>query len=711
MTGRLDRLEGGESVPWGTVSLAPRCHPRRQRAPLHGQAVEKKETIPIELHHPLTPLWRWRKATLVVSLALASGLAGCAGPGTAPRSSPSVAAVRPGAAALNLPAAESGVLPWTLANPISREVVLPGASAGELTIAGGVSVSGVSAAGVYTLDTSNGALSRSGALLAPLHDASAAIVNGNPTVFGGGVSSSTTTVQSLSPSLGQASAIGNLPQARSDSAATTIGRTAYVVGGYTGSTFDAAVLATTNGISFRKVANLPVPVRYPAVAALKGNIYVFGGQTANGLAASQIQMVDPTTGVARVVGNMPEPDTGAVAAALGGTIYVAGGNTSAASGTAPISSIWAFNPVSGALLTAGTLRTPVAHAGLAVLGPRAWIIGGETAQGSTANVQMIVPNPKFGSAGQPGAGSPYYGGNLLIADSGSNRLLLLNPQGQVIWHYPSATAPAPPGGFLYPDDAFFANHGTAIVINMESYQEVLMISYPAGKVLWTYGHPGVAGSAPGYLHTPDDAYLLKTGQISVADIGNCRVIILNRNGTIARQMGTPGVCTHQPPRYLGSPNGDTPVPGGGVLVSEINGSWIDEFTSSGTLKWTTHLALSYPSDPQRLGPNRYLIAGYTRPGQIVEFNRQGQILYRYDVTSGPGELNHPSLVEMLPSGVFMLNDDHNDRMLAIDPATGAAVWQYGVTGVAGNTPGLLHDPDGFDFLAANGQTPTHSASG
>ncbi|MHB1639759.1 MAG: Kelch repeat-containing protein [Candidatus Dormibacteria bacterium] len=598
-----------------------------------------------------------------------------------------------------------------MANPISRELVLPGPGAAQLTILGGLTAGGSSASGVYTLNTTGGGLSRTGSLVGPLHDASGAIVGGHATVFGGGTVSSTATVQALQPGLGAAAAVGNLPQARSDSAATSIGQTAYVVGGYDGSNFDATVLATSNGTSFQQVATLPVPVRYPGVAAVNGLIYVFGGQTANGLAASQIQVIDPKTHTARVVGNMPEPDTGSVAVTLGGTIYVAGGNTSAATGTAPVSVIWAFNPVTDALLVAGQLRVPVAHAGAAVLGPRAWIVGGETARGSTASVQMLTPNLKFGIAGQAGAGSPFFGGDLLIADSGSNKLLLLNPSGQIIWTYPGPGRPAPPGGFYYPDDAFFADHGTAITINMESYQEIVKIAYPSGKVLWTYGHPGVPGSAPGYLHTPDDAYQLKTGQISVADIGNCRVLILNPNGTIARQIGTPGVCQHQPPRYLGSPNGDTPVPGGGLLVSEINGSWISEFSSTGALKWTTHLDLAYPSDPQRLGPNRYLIAGYTRPGQIVEFNRQGTITYRYQVASGPGALNHPSLVEMLPSGVFMLNDDHNDRMIAIDPATKAAVWQYGVQGVPGNAPGLLHDPDGFDLLMPGGSTPTHSASG
>jgi hypothetical protein len=66
---------------------------------------------------------------------------------------------------------------------------------------------------------------------------------------------------------------------------------------------------------------------------------------------------------------------------------------------------------------------------------------------------------------------------------------------------------------------------------------------------------------------------------------------------------------------------------------------------------------------------------------------------------------------MLPSGVFMANDDYNDRMVAIDPRTGALVWQYGVTGKPGTATGRLNIPDGFDVLGPNGSTPTHKATG
>ncbi len=146
-------------------------------------------------------------------------------------------------------------------------------------------------------------------------------------------------------------------------------------------------------------------------------------------------------------------------------------------------------------------------------------------------------------------------------------------------------------------------------------------------------------------------------------------------------------------------------------MSEITGQWVSEYTPKGSLVWTVHLPIGYPSDPQQIGPDLYLISDYSHPGAILEFNREGQILYRYAPPSGSGELNQPSLTELLPSGVFMTNDDYRNRMVAVDPATQALVWQYGVTDTAGTSPGMLNTPDGFDVLLPNGATPTHTATG
>jgi hypothetical protein len=677
----------------------------------------------------------------VVGLGSGSGVKSTAGPRPAPPG-------RPVSVPRGLPAAEAGLMPWHLPQPLSREVVAAGPG-GRLIVLGGLVAGGASASGIYALGTATGAARQIGVLRAPLHDATAAVSGGRVLVLGGGSPVTVATVQSFALAApgrrgrrAVASRMRPLPAPRSDEVAVTIGKTIYLVGGYDGTRPDASVLATVDGRTFRRVTALPVPVRYPAVAALGGRIFAFGGQAITGPHAGApvdiIQAIDPARHSAAVIGHLPEPLAGAAAATVDGELFVAGGESTVAQRPVPglgttqlgpgeptagtggeasapptstVSAIWAYDPATRQLLPAGRLQVPVSHAAVAVAGSTAWIVGGQSGGALVSTVQMLRPDRAFGTAGAPGAGSPYFGGRLLIADRGNNRLLLLDARMHVVWRYPSARSPRDPLRFYFPDDAFFTDHGTAILSNQEQNDTIIKIAYPSGKIVWSYGHARHAGTALGYLHEPDDAYLLKNGQITVADAVNCRVLVINQNRTVAHQIGTNGVCVHHPPASMGSPNGDTPLPDGNLLISEINGSWVSEYTPAGKLVWTAHLQISYPSDPQQIGPDRYLIADYARPGQILEFDRTGHILYRYHPASGPGMLDHPSLAELLPSGVFMANDDYRHRMVAIDPVTGALVWQYGVTGQPGRVPGRLHTPDGFDLLLPNGSTPTHPSTG
>ena len=630
------------------------------------------------------------------------------------------------------PAVESGLLPWRLTAPISREVMLPGTGK-TLVLLGGLNGS-TSASGVFSLDTTTGALRLIGNLRVGIHDGTGAEIAGRDVVFGGGSPTTVGAVESFPPApAGTSSA---LPGPRSDAGIATIGRLTFIVGGYDGTNPDPTVLSTSDGHTFHEAGSLPVPVRYPAVAAAGGKLYVFGGQAISGAEAGRpvndVQMIDPATHKGTVIAHLSEPLQAAAAFVLAGHIYLAGGDSTTAQPSAPgvgttqlsppvraagagglttVSTIWAFDPVTKRTLAAGHLQVPVSHAGVTVLGSRAWLVGGESGGTQLATVEMIRPNVAFGRAGITGAGSPFFGGKLLVADRANNHLLLLDPALHVDWKFPSASSPPDRLGFFFPDDAFFVDHGTAILTNQEENETIQKISYPSGKVLWSYGHPKVPGTAAGYLHEPDDAYLLKNGQVTVADAQNCRVLIINPDHTVAHQIGTDGACVHNPPTSMGSPNGDTPLRNGNLLVSEVNGSWVTEYRPTGHEVWSVQLPIAYPSDPQQLGPDLYLIADYADPGQILEFNRAGKILYRYGPNSGPGMLNHPSLVERLPSGVLMANDDYRDRMVAIDPVTNALVWQYGITDHHGRTAGMLNTPDGFDLLTANGSTPTHPATG
>jgi PQQ-like domain/Kelch motif len=455
-----------------------------------------------------------------------------------------------------------------------------------------------------------------------------------------------------------------------------------------------------------------------AVAALGGRIYALGGETESGEASDAIRVVDPQAGTARVVGHLPQALSHASAIALGGRIYVLGGE---AGGTAS-DRVWRFDPASGRASAAGRLPAAVAAGAATVAGSTGYLIGGRGADGAALDsvIRIELKRVKAASAAPAeGAGEaaarhgppPPFRGRLMIADRGNDRLLVVNAQKKILWRYPSHAHPGPPDGFYFPDDAFFTHGGTQIIANEEQNERIVRLSYPGGKVLWSYGHPGVSGSEPGYLHEPDDAYLWRDGTISVADAQNCRVLLISPRKKVLKQFGDPASCSHEPPNRLGSPNGDTPLADGNLLVSEVNGSYIDEITRAGKLVWSVQLPIEYPSDPQQLGPDRYLVADYTSPGGIYKFNRAGKILWSYHPSSGPAKLDHPSLAERLPGGLIAVNDDYRHRLAIIDPRSRKIVWQYGHTGQPGRGRGYLDTPDGFDLLAPSGVAPTHPYTG
>jgi hypothetical protein len=189
------------------------------------------------------------------------------------------------------------------------------------------------------------------------------------------------------------------------------------------------------------------------------------------------------------------------------------------------------------------------------------------------------------------------------------------------------------------------------------------------------------------------------GSFTVADAYNCGILFV-RDHAVVRQLGHSGDCRHDPPNAFGPVNGDTPMPGGGVLVSEIPGSWIDAVSASGRLLFDFQAPIAYPSDPQPLPGGRILLADYSSPGHVLIVDHHGKVLWRYGPTGGHGRLDHPSLAMALPGGDIAVNDDFRDRIVVIDPRTRRIVWRYGHTDVHGTAPGFLHIPDGMDFIPA-----------
>ncbi len=310
------------------------------------------------------------------------------------------------------------------------------------------------------------------------------------------------------------------------------------------------------------------------------------------------------------------------------------------------------------------------------------------------------PTAADGTPGYLAAGSDpsVLPGPILIADKKNNRLVVVSPQGQVLWQWPQAGDLAPGQTFLIPDDAFITPDGKDIVATEEDNFVITEIDIATRKIVWRYGTPGTHGSGPNQLWNPDDGMMLPDRTVIAPDIKNCRIVDLSPSSQSPLwTLGTLGSCQHNPPSHFGSPNGVFPLPDGHFLVTEINGDWVEEMDRAGHVYWSTHApAIAYPSDSSQYKPGQYVTVDYSNPGQVVLFDQSGKALWRWNPSSGDGRLNHPSLAEGLPNGDILLNDDANHRVIVLDPVQNKIVWQYGHTGQAGSGPGYLDNPDGLD---------------
>jgi len=311
----------------------------------------------------------------------------------------------------------------------------------------------------------------------------------------------------------------------------------------------------------------------------------------------------------------------------------------------------------------------------------------------------------------PGSDPSVLPGPVLIADH-INRLRVLDPTGKISWVFPRPGDVLPGQSFESPDDAFFTPDGRQIVVTQEDDEMISLVDIARHRIIWTYGRAGQPGMGDDQLDHPDDAMMNPQGDIVLADIKNCRVLVLRPPLTHPVHIygESTNDCWHDPPLHWGSPNGAFPMQDGQYVVTEINGDWADGLNLDGQVTFSTHPpGVGYPSDTNEVSPGVFLTADFSTPGQIVEFDGSGRLLWRYDPPA-PDAMNRPSLALPLPNGDILCNDDYNDRVIVVDPRTNRIVWQYGHTGVPGGAPGYLDDPDGVDLAPPYSLTATHAST-
>jgi hypothetical protein len=170
--------------------------------------------------------------------------------------------------------------------------------------------------------------------------------------------------------------------------------------------------------------------------------------------------------------------------------------------------------------------------------------------------------------------------------------------------------------------------------------------------------------------TAEDGGFNARGNTLIADQFNNRVIEVDRQGNIVWQFGL-GPADFSPASIIGTNDAER----------------VGDFTlMAGTGTPGGQLEAPNCTNPSGCPDNRVLLV-----------DREGGIIWQYGkfgVTgSGPDQLNVPVQNTWLPNRHVLITDQANERIIEVDVATKGIVWQYGTTGVSGNGPDQLNNPN------------------
>jgi PQQ-like domain len=161
----------------------------------------------------------------------------------------------------------------------------------------------------------------------------------------------------------------------------------------------------------------------------------------------------------------------------------------------------------------------------------------------------------------------------------------------------------------------------------------------------------------------------------IADQFNNRVIEVDRTGKIVWQFGL-GPTDFSPASIIGTNDAQR--------VGEL------------TLMAGTGTPGGQPEAPNCTNPSG------CPDNRVILVDRHGNIVWQYGqfgVTgSGPDQLNVPVQNTWLPNRHVLITDQANERIIEVDVATKEIVWQYGTTGLSGNGPNQLNNPNCAELL-------------
>jgi hypothetical protein len=314
-----------------------------------------------------------------------------------------------------------------------------------------------------------------------------------------------------------------------------------------------------------------------------------------------------------------------------------------------------------------------------------------------------------GDTGAADAGDGAAPAHVVIADQFNNRVIEVDKQGNIVWHFGDGTSTAGPTSIVAPNDEERLPNGNTLIAGTGAPQNsepsctgamgcpdnrVLIVNM-AGNIVWQYGQAGMAGSGANMLNTPVCAVMLPNGNVLITDQANERVIEVTMAMTVAWTFppaGSDGGAT-----ALNNPNSAERLANGNTLIADENNNRVIEVDMGGNIVWQypqtpDPMMLSGAAFASRLANGNTLITD-SNNNRILEVTSTFTVAWSYvtNMRAGSNATPLPTRAVRLANGDTLISDQFNHQVIEIDNAMNI-VWSYGQLNMMGSMPGQLNGP-------------------
>jgi hypothetical protein len=269
-------------------------------------------------------------------------------------------------------------------------------------------------------------------------------------------------------------------------------------------------------------------------------------------------------------------------------------------------------------------------------------------------------------------------GNILITDQFNNRVIEIDREGEIVWHFGNGPQDTSASSIVGTNDAERVNDltlmsGTGIPAGATSNcpsgcvdNRVLLVDRH-GNIVWQYGEFGVTGSGFNQLNTPvQNTYLSQPNgddHILITDQGNSRIIEVRRSdkAIVWEYDG------------LNNPNAAELLINGNILISDENNNQAIEVTHTApstvvhTFTNAGGTAFSGVAFASRL-PNGHTLITDSNNSRIVETDVTGKVFWQYFTNNRPGSnpAPLPTRAVRLANGDTLISDQFNDQVIEVN---------------------------------------------